>query len=86
MSNPMTDSNMWMALAQFGGLVLVGLGLKGQVDTLAKSVIYKDTCKVCGNSLAKELEQLREAISRQHEEQMDLIKRVYQGQPKGEGD
>jgi len=79
---PQTDTNLWTAIANFGVLILAALGLKGRIDALAATVIYKDTCKVCGGGLAKELALLREAQERQHEEQMALIKTVHQNLPK----
>jgi hypothetical protein len=80
------DNSLWSALANFGVMVLAALGLKGRIDALAKAVVYKDTCKVCGGGIQGELQEIKQSLSKQHQEQVELIKLVYKNLPKRKGD
>ena len=80
------DSSILTGIANFGILVLAALGFKGRIDALAKSVVFKDTCKVCGSGTAEQLQLIRDQLSEYHTEQMDLIKKVYSETPKRKDD
>ncbi len=83
----------WGLLANLLATALYALDIKGRIDALTKNVVYKDVCTTCKEGRDKEISavhdemrRLREELTRQHKEQMSLMRTLYLSLPKREDD
>jgi len=86
---PTKDISLISSLANFGLLLLAGLGITKRLDTLDKSKVNKDTCTNDSTNrnrefaaFRKEMLQFRQTTEAHHQEIMKMFMELYKALPK----